>query len=616
MEKIKFKNSRKYKGIVEKVFVKDGEPVTAGQVLAQISTQMEKFQIQSPIDGVVKNIYIIESLIVSHGDIIFDIINKKELNNILKKPENIGDTLKEALTINGFIDKLNLTDTQELTETVDEAKFDIQKDVEHTEEEFSMYNQSSPLAKANEKEKREFVESNESITKQNVIDAESVTRELEGLEHLKFDNGIIVDKEESLKEVEKDFKMSDKHLEDTFKLNKEEQVQQVQEEEDDLENVDLKVFAKPELKPVDNEADFPLPSSLPKNLEVTKTVDIKFEDEKDIAIFEDHNPIVEEAQIIDSVNQSNFLSKFRDLPNEDNDDLISMDNSFEKDGEDLFEKEQKNEEIEVKSEEPQIIEPSPVEETFTQQENKVNEKPIVEKVVETVVEKVVVEEKFDDSELKAEISKLLEEQSKLNEKIAELEKRKVVSENVVSSDVKVSSSIDFEVDITALLHLQTLMYEPYLEKGIEIELNSFYLKAMRLVLAKFTEFDFNENSTISLGKKIEDEFKFKDIKIEQEEAIANIAKQISENATSLSPNNISIWDLSEYNILSSKIQLNSDEIINIAIGDIHSKVKGDMELSNYLNVTVNFDKNIINVNDAVEFAKEFNKIITNPGLLI
>jgi pyruvate/2-oxoglutarate dehydrogenase complex dihydrolipoamide acyltransferase (E2) component len=106
MERIKYKNSQKLKGMVDEVFVADGDSVTEGQTLAIISTQGDKYEILSHIDGIIKNVYIIKSLLVSHGDIIFDIYTKKDIKKMVSKDETLGETLRFSLNKAGYLEEI------------------------------------------------------------------------------------------------------------------------------------------------------------------------------------------------------------------------------------------------------------------------------------------------------------------------------------------------------------------------------------------------------------------------------------------------------------------------------------------------------------------------------
>jgi hypothetical protein len=127
MERIKYKNSHKLKGIVDRVFVTDNEPVKEGQTLATISTQGDKFNVIAHTDGVIRNVYIIESLVVSHGDIIFDIYSDKDIKRKIYK-NDVSNTLRMALKKSGILeDDINSVSESEITDE-DFDEFDYTRD--------------------------------------------------------------------------------------------------------------------------------------------------------------------------------------------------------------------------------------------------------------------------------------------------------------------------------------------------------------------------------------------------------------------------------------------------------------------------------------------------------
>src|SRR5699024_2853930 len=114
----------------------DGDPVTEGQALAVITTQGDKFEILSHVDGIIKNVYIIESLLVSHGDIIFDVYTKKDIRKLVSKDKTLGDTLRFSLTKAGY---LEAEFEEENTSEVEDFDFsENTEEVENIEKEQTM----------------------------------------------------------------------------------------------------------------------------------------------------------------------------------------------------------------------------------------------------------------------------------------------------------------------------------------------------------------------------------------------------------------------------------------------------------------------------------------------
>ncbi|ARU91266.1 hypothetical protein SCLARK_00595 [Spiroplasma clarkii] len=208
---------------------------------------------------------------------------------------------------------------------------------------------------------------------------------------------------------------------------------------------------------------------------------------------------------------------------------------------------------------------------------------------------------------------ILEKIEKIDEQLAKLNQKILQTSTSTARQI---SSIDFEVDVTGLMNLHTLMHDPYLAKGVKLGLNTFYLKALHKVIAEFQEFDFNDNQTISLGKIKQGELLYKDINLAAESNLEQVALQIKNNEVTKTPNNIILVDMGKFNVLSSKLQLPNQAVIAITIGDVHSRVINHNLLSDYVNVSVAFDQSYISFKDAVNLTNAFNEIINNPGLLI
>src|SRR5699024_4797634 len=96
----------------------------------------DKFEILSHVDGIIKNVYIIESLLVSHGDIIFDVYTKKDIRKLVSKDKTLGDTLRFSLTKAGY---LEAEFEEENTSEVEDFDFsENTEEVENIEKEQTM----------------------------------------------------------------------------------------------------------------------------------------------------------------------------------------------------------------------------------------------------------------------------------------------------------------------------------------------------------------------------------------------------------------------------------------------------------------------------------------------
>ncbi|AOG60699.1 hypothetical protein SHELI_v1c07500 [Spiroplasma helicoides] len=707
MEKVKFKNSRKYKGIVESVLVSDGQPVKAGDLLAKVSTQVEKFEIKSPINGYIRNIYIIESLIVSHGDTLFDVINWRELDVLLRKPSEMNDTLKEGLENFNVIENLNRTETIEVDSEINNT-YDLEElnsleiESEDTTNDFE-FNKESTIDEYINNEK-ELAHNNENKNDGDFEIKEDI--ETESSEVKDIDDEPIVIDEISIKETiieddesTKTFDFNDKKpfsigeennnkkisYEDNFSSinNNVVDAQGITKELDNLNSINFESFENSEKeyfleKTIDTNEDTNFINKSP----VLNKIDIE-----EALKHESQEPIVENSRSINVIEEkilkeNNELKLANSELNEKSEKSIAHDEKSLNDAEkpeeqnknyDFDRLSQKNdqslieefnfedlEQIDKKvekvfAERPQFKEENHIK-ILEQQGSKLREdKDLLPNEFKKKHEEHHIDGKLKHTieEMKRDIYKANKQVLYLKEKIRSplfsMGKNQAVSEihtqrkkindleieirnlnnllqssstNLNNERVSINNSsrnvsvLNFEVDITGLLNLYALMEKSFSLKGIEFNLSSFYIKALRVVLDEFKELNLDGLKMISLGKKFKKLFEYKDISINKDDSILEISKRIIHSPFGQKTQKVVLLDLSDYNILSSNLQLANSSVISLAIGDVHSKVKGEMILSSYVNVTLSFDNNFIDLNKATLLVQEFNKIITNPGLLI
>ncbi|QGS52203.1 biotin/lipoyl-binding protein [Spiroplasma tabanidicola] len=722
MEKIKFKNAKKYKGIIEKIFVKDGQPVNKGDILAQISTQLERISLESPIDGVVRNVYVIDSLIVSHGDTIFDIISNKELETILRRPSEMSDTLKDALTDFGFLDEtldevqmdINLNNTEVLTHTIDysdKLPESIGKEIKHE----NNTNLNQPVETSNitkELESLEFLKKETDIevskthaieqlnedflNKTNIqnehnnkdliieenkkviinekidivvkpIETNSLTQELNNFALKSKESLTEISKTQSLDQINNDFLFSN-NLDDKKEKQKEvdytnnmprsigdtkksanEYINNKPIETDgvteELKNLNL---FKPEIEKEESSSkvieeinnDFFNKDSNEKN-EKTSKYENKLSNQEKVEINlnelvqENSNDQAEknktefsETELQRKVESSQFLSQFQQQEEVNQklnivkssysiEEVSEIKQDFSKINEDYS---QINKEINNA-----ITKDFETDELLKQNDDSIEELSAFAVLEETVVINEEIEDQDSSVEnkdviisgIEKELELLREDFLKAKNQLVNLEKKEVNSKKIDNSkELRKANTISFEADITALLNLHTIMYDSILDKGIILNLNSFYLKALALILTNFKNIGLFKKQVVSVYKNIKDNFNFVDVKINEKNSILEIAMEVEKNKISEKLSKVVLFDLSHFNIISSNIQLNEDVLLSISIGDNQSRLKGDMILSNYVMVTIIYDSNVINLNDAINFGKEFTSLISNPGLLI
>ncbi|AKX33876.1 hypothetical protein SLITO_v1c02150 [Spiroplasma litorale] len=173
MERIFFNNNKNLKGIVDEVFVKEGQPVKVGDVLTTISTQLEKVNVISPIDGVIKNVYIIDSLIVSCNDTLFEVVTHNELLELTKEPNNINDTLREGLDEFNYFDNFDNVESDPIVDSL-EKKLDQETQIapNNLNDKIIFNNHTLPRTEINVSKKehdllnKNLVQINDSITQE------------------------------------------------------------------------------------------------------------------------------------------------------------------------------------------------------------------------------------------------------------------------------------------------------------------------------------------------------------------------------------------------------------------------------------------------------------------
>ncbi|QHX36892.1 biotin/lipoyl-containing protein [Spiroplasma sp. BIUS-1] len=678
MDKIKFKNPKKYKGIVEKVFVKEGQPVKKDEVIALISTQLEKFEIKSTIDGVIRNIYVIESLIVSHGDTVFDVFSDKEINSLLKKPTNINDTLKEGLNEFGYLEKLiNEPETEEETaievsDSLTEELSSLQNLNNDEYEEigvtksFNQINEDFKMDEIEEKQEKEVED------RKYVEVSDSLTEELASLDYLNINNENEIGEISSVDEIVEDFV----------------------EEKEETDEFQPPVFVKSETNIVQLDIKpITVADSITEELALNHA--LVFEDEKDIEIFSNHDPKVSETQVLEKLSNHKFLSKFtaesegKELESEvletenkeqenlkikENQEVI---NEFKAE----INKEKQELEIKVEADKEGFNHEGPkfdylndfddeklekILKNSEELENKFNsiehQKEELEDKIKDIDSRISefnsklkeeiehstkevdldqFEDKFKEvnekvnkfiSNSKEENSKTISDLlSKVEDKIKNLdEKLKQVSSintNNSKSETKITEkkvvvdktnigNFSFKIDITALISLQTLMIEPLKENGSDLELNSFYVKALKKTLSKFEELD-SKDSLIRLIKTNGIEANDTVLKVENDSSILNISKEIEKNTKYNNQElKVSLYDLTSFGIDNASFGLSNDSVISIYIASISNSFKEDGTLSNFAKINFAFNQNVLEPQDAIMFGKEFISILKNPGFLI
>jgi len=579
MNKIKFQSKNKYKGIVEKIFVSPGQPVIENENLAEINTQYETIIITAPCDGIIRDINIVESLIVRPGEVIFEILDSKNVDKLLKKPNKIESTLKEGLMNFGILNNSSNKNTKYFEEKTE-------SDIDNKEL-FSETNTSTII---------DFDKINQS-TKSFFTDDISISKELED-----NDAPIFIEKEYLNKKTNKTetFEQEDNNTKkptidfsSIFDDNRTSNVSSSKTHEmiNNQSSGDLLKTKDLAEEIVDERKD--------NNIENKKIVDDFIFDKKPNNNYYKNNEVNYKNLKGNEVNNTVNLDKIKYLIKNEINKLSNEWNA-------------KSSVLKDDIEDQNI-------ENLSLLKKKIKQ---IEINNENILNKLDLIKEYDDSEIRAEIKKILLKQNELNENTRNIFNKEenflATKRNDVSSIQNNLSSLSFEVDITGLLNLHALMYDPYKAKGIDLKLSTFYLKALCLVLNKFSNYNSDEKQKISFGQIQNNQITFKNIKIQEENSIFEVANLIQKEQTTKKTKNIVLYDLSEYDVLFSNSNFNLSEkcLISLIIGDVQYKVKTEETFSSYVIVTITFNFDVISIEDAVNLTKKFNEIITNPGILI
>ncbi|AUB31917.1 acetyl-CoA carboxylase biotin carboxyl carrier protein subunit [Spiroplasma floricola] len=622
MEKIKFKNPKKYKGIVESVFVKEGQPVKKNQVLAVISTQLEKFEILSTIDGVIRNIYVIESLIVSHGDTVFDIFSDKEIKVLLKKPSNINDTLREGLNEFGYLEKL--INGSEIDEEEIEMTFENDDDLSKLQNFSQDFEQETNLGAPEKLEKDYQIES---IQEEKEEAPGLLTQEMSNLSYSIMEklnkeendnNKEIIEYSQEIITTSSSNENSDQIIADTQEIlvssNLAEEIKQ--------DNQELKS-----------------PDSIEENNEIIENTQevlvtsniIEEESQKD-----ERNTLIHESEAVSSENQetakeiknSNYKSSINVDINQI-EKIIKNNEQFENKFSVIEEKEKevkdKIKDIDIKINNFNSKLYQKIKDSNREIENDINKFNNKFEEVNTRVNKFISESKENSSKaISSLLTKVNQKINNLDEKVKEISSLSLknsrnndhVNEKTVLLTKKDIATFSFKLDITALVNLQALMIEPLKESGVDLELNAFYTKALKKTLNKYNELD-SKDSFIRLIKADNNSIKDTVVKIERDSNILDISKQIAQNNKMNNHNiKVSIFDLSNLGIDNANFGLSNNSVISIYISSLSNYFKEDGNLSSFVKISFAFNQNVIEIEDAVMFGKEFVSILRNPGFLI
>ncbi|AXK51327.1 2-oxo acid dehydrogenase subunit E2 [Spiroplasma alleghenense] len=660
MNRIKFKTSSNLKGIVEKVYVLDGDIVKKGQVISKISTQLETFDVIAHVNGVIKNINILESLIVSNGDIIFDIFNEQEVKNI-HSVKSVGRSLKDVITENPRYNQPKYDSRDhDIYENAQTMTMEIAEESGQSiiVETVNMQTKPSTPLKTTVREiiLEEQLSNNwtDEISKseENVLDRTRFDQVTTGFDNLTQELDIIGN-------------VIDKRLEDFDNTSIGESTSTVFDGENfnvpassfisTLDKTDKILINSDEILDSSIETDL-------KNLaEETQDFDLLYEKTQilenaesaeliEIDILEDEGQTVIDKKLDkNDLNNKNFETQETNLYAQDGINFLTWDELKENLLEESLNK--------TLTEELDFIEPENQKEIELLQEDTSSNLELNPKKIKNI------------SEIKKELAKELAETETPNVEIKQEEKdlksnidltirefnfltkdspKKVVPANASKKGYPIkktkantsfgqqnylsNSTIDLEVDLTSLSNLYDLMSHPFMEKGLELSLMTFFIKAVmkawNKVLQKNGLHLKEEEKVIKYSLFSKKEMVLPTINVSLNEEINEIAKMLTEQKQEFQfgndyPENrncqISIIDFGSLNLNRGNWQLKPGELFAIGVGNIIQKPiseNNSIFVKNMVNITMTFNNKTINLVEANQILQEFAKLIINPGLLI
>ncbi|AHI54040.1 hypothetical protein SSABA_v1c06380 [Spiroplasma sabaudiense Ar-1343] len=646
MNRIKFKTNSNLKGIVEKVYVFDGDIVEKGQVIAKISTQLETFDIIAHVNGVIKNINILESLIVSNGDIIFDIFSEQEVKNI-HGTSSVGRTLKDVITEkprynapkydkrdqeiyeNAQTMTMEVLDGEEkssiLVETVNMKTRPINISTTQLKD-INLEEQLSEIS-------QEWEEENDTNTlEMNRVRFDDLTSGFDGLT------------QELKKQANLESQMADDstlatallHNEDGFNLPASSLLSDLDKSSTQTNNDDLfeQILAFEDLDDFD----------------VKPTV----ETSKELSQFEvdfSEKPMVED---LNSNNIKEIPQKTTDFSDHLNDDTMTF-NQYQNSDEDekpqlseinqdkVAKKEPEKDFLHLSSQDKDDLKESSQNPNFNfkteiEEIKKSLASDLKETQSEVIDESLFIKNKGDSWEKTIKEFNFLTKTANLDNSKGLNSQFLKKSTNTKSLDKKVneqvtpSMTIDVEIDLTSLTNLYDLMSRAFLEQGLELSLMAFFIKAIlkarqkllnHKIIPGLEEQNAIQYSLFSVKEMVEAAI-FLDAEININELTRRLTDQRQEFQFSgdfpIAPESqISITDFGYLKLTRGQKKLRPGEFFNFGVGHIYQKPVAENNtvfIKNMVVVSMTFNCELVNLIQANNFLQDFSKYIINPGLLI
>ncbi|AGM25884.1 hypothetical protein SSYRP_v1c02880 [Spiroplasma syrphidicola EA-1] len=201
--------------------------------------------------------------------------------------------------------------------------------------------------------------------------------------------------------------------------------------------------------------------------------------------------------------------------------------------------------------------------------------------------------------------------------------------------------LDIEVDVTELVNLLTIMREAYLQQNIELTLLPFFVKAVHSGLKKFpllnASFNLGTQSVIfkwiyNIAVSLDNDttistpvlFDLKDDTIKEIATKCNAlaVKEYDDNSEAFDYENstFSIFNFGDFGVTRGTLTIPEHHSAAIGMGIIFKKPvvveKNDIAIRDIMVITLAYNEMIIDITEASKFAHYVAYLLSNPGLLL
>lgn len=604
MERIKYKNPNKYKGIVDNIFVKEGQIVKEGQTLAIVSTQVEKFEIIAHIDCEIHRVNIIESLIISDGDIIFDVLPLQIIGEDLKTDDIFNDETF-SLSNKSFNYKENHNNkAQEKTMRIKQISKEEHSDAEYDSDWFTITDEISQ-DKIKDSNQNVSLEIEPTI----ILDDHTIVSDNNNEiadEHTNIDVFDSTLYKELVSDLEQD---SDSDMRDILFENVDNNiVEDLTIEDTQFVNNSME-NNQDNLDEFDTIGDGSLEDSFSSdNLSFTKEISNLQSEIVKAKNKLDHSNVKITEQIINNENQINYIEEENysqlELENIQEEENIIAENDI------LVQQDSLNENNYVDKEE------------YISDNEKIKFLDIEIDAIKDILYKLDIIE----SEINANNNNFNSELKMMDSKVKSLNDKtwsKVVNNsNLIkeisrkTSDVsKKVSYLEVEINATNMLNLKLILSKTIESSKNNLKSVSFISKAFRLATENNHKFKL-DNNRINIGQGIDNKLVYGTINISTKDTLENISKLFKNMKIDNNPKEISILDLGQIGINSAKLDLNDNQRALLTLGSIKTSLDEEGLIMGKINAVLAFETSKIKLIEAIKFLKEFQSILENPEYLV